>query len=70
MLHIDLDFDRVTDLLIYQYLKFGPSYLSFGCAKNIHVLQVLICGFGGHLRFLTEHEVLHLDHDLDTVTVF
>ena len=40
-------------------------YLDFEDAKNIHVLQVLIWGFGGHWRFLTG--VLHLDLDLDMV---
>ena len=39
-------------------------YLDFECAKNINVLYVLICGFGGCWRFLTE--VFH--HDLDMVT--
>ena len=33
--------------------------------KNIHVLEVLIWGFGGHWRFLTG--VLHHIHDLDMV---
>ena len=40
--------------------------LDFEGAKNIHVLSVLIWGFGGHWRFLTG--VLHLDLDLDMVT--
>ena len=40
-------------------------YLGFEGAKNIHVLQVLIWGFGGHWGFLTG--VLHLDLDLDMV---
>ena len=41
-------------------------YLEFEGAKNIHVLQVLIWGFGGCWRFLTG--VWHLDLDLDIVT--
>ena len=41
-------------------------YLDFEGAKNIHVLQVLIWGFGGHWRFLTG--VWHPDIDLDMVT--
>ena len=28
-------------------------YLDFEGAKNIHVLYILILGFGGHWRFLT-----------------
>ena len=39
--------------------------LDFEGAKNIHVLQVLIWGFGGRWRFLTG--VLYLDLDLDIV---
>ena len=41
-------------------------YLDFEGAKNIHVLEVLIWGFGGRWRFLTE--VLHPDIDFDMVT--
>ena len=41
-------------------------YLDFEGAKNIHVLEVLIWGFGVHWRFL--NGVCHLDHDLDMVT--
>ena len=40
-------------------------YLDLEGTKNIHVIQVLIWGFDGGWRFLTE--VLHLD--LDT-TIF
>ena len=40
-------------------------YLDFEGAKNIHVLQVLIWGFGGCWRFLTG--VYHLEIDLDMV---
>ena len=40
-------------------------YLDFEGAKNIHVLKVLLWGFGGCWRFLTG--VLHLDLDLDMV---
>ena len=53
----------VFDTLIFQILAF---YLDFEGAKNIHVLYVLILGFGGHWRFLTD--VWHLDLDLDMVT--
>ena len=38
-------------------------YLNFEGAKNIHILRVLIWGFGGCWRFLTW--VWHLDYDLD-----
>ena len=41
-------------------------YLDFEGAKNIHVLEVLIRGFGGHSRFLTGG--WHLDLDLNMVT--
>ena len=41
-------------------------YLDFEGAKNIHVLYVLIWGFGGRWRFLTG--VWHPDIDLDIVT--
>merc|ERR1711954_85239 len=41
-------------------------YHDFEGAKNIHVLQVLIWGFGGRWRFLTG--VWHLDLDLVLVT--
>ena len=41
-------------------------YLDFEGAKNIHVLKVLIWGFGGRWRILTG--VWHLDLDLDMVT--
>ena len=41
-------------------------YLDFESAKNIHVLKVLIWGFGGHWRILTG--VSGLDLDLDMVT--
>ena len=41
-------------------------YFDFEDAKNIHVLLLLIYGFGGHGRFLTG--VWHLDLDLDMVT--
>ena len=40
--------------------------IDFKGAKNIHVLQVLIWGFGGHWRFMTG--VWHPDIDLDMVT--
>ena len=41
-------------------------YLYFEGAKNIHVLQVLIWGFGGRWGFLLA--VWYLDLDLDMVT--
>ena len=41
-------------------------YLDFQGAKSIHLLEVLIWGFGGRWRFFTG--VWHLDLDLDTVT--
>ena len=41
-------------------------YLDSKGAKNSHVIEVLIGGFGGHWRFLTG--VWHLDLDLDIVT--
>ena len=41
-------------------------YLEIEGAKNIHVLNVLIWGFGGGWRFLTW--VWHLDLNLDMVT--
>ena len=40
-------------------------YLDFEGAKNTHVLQVLIWGFGGCWRFLTGG--WHLEIDLDKV---
>ena len=40
-------------------------YLDFEGAKNMHVLYVLIWGFGGRWRFLTG--VWHSDIDLDIV---
>ena len=39
-------------------------YLDFEGAKNIHVLQVLIWGFGGCWRFLTVVWQLGLDLDI------
>merc|ERR1712081_154200 len=46
--------------------RISALYLDFEGAKNTHVLQVLIWGFGGHWRLLTG--VWHLDLDLDLVT--
>merc|ERR1711954_486692 len=43
-------------------------YLDFEDAKNIHVLQVIIWGFGECWRFLTG--VWHFDLDFDMVTGF
>ena len=45
--------------------KILPLYFDFEGAKNIHVLEVLIWGFGGHWRFLTW--VWHLDLELNLV---
>ena len=45
-------------LSIFQVLALYPD---FEDAKNIHVIQVLICGFGGWCRFLTG--VWHFDLD-------
>ena len=53
----------VFDTLMIQILAL---YLDFEGAKNIHVLWVLIWGFGGRWRFLTW--VWHPDIDLDMVT--
>ena len=53
----------VCDTTIIQILAL---YLDFEGAKNIHVRQVLIWGFGGCWRFLTR--VFHPDIDLDMVT--
>ena len=47
-------------------IKILALYLNFSDAKNIHVLQVLILGFGGGWMFLSG--VKHLDFDLDIVT--
>ena len=43
-------------------------YLEFEGAQNIHVLKVLIWGFGGRRSFLLG--VWYLDLDLDIVTGF
>ena len=51
--------------LIYLWSEFW-LYLDFEGAKNIHVLWVLIWGFGGCWRFLIG--VWHPDIDLDLVT--
>ena len=53
----------VFDTPMLQILAF---YLDFESAKNIHVLYVLIWGFGGCGRFLTG--VWHLNYDLNIVT--
>ena len=41
-------------------------YLNFEGGKNIHILELLILGFGGCWRFLTG--VWYLDLDWDIVT--
>ena len=53
----------VFDILMIRILAL---YLDFEGAKNIHVLKVLIWGFGGRWRLLTG--VWHLDLDLDMFT--
>ena len=40
-------------------------YLDFEGAKKIHVLEVIMRGFGGRWMFLTW--VWHFNHDLDMV---
>ena len=58
-----LDFD----LYIVKGLQYTHTlYLDLESAKKIHVLQVLIWGFGGCWRFLTG--VRHLDLGLDIVS--
>merc|ERR1711954_344761 len=66
VLHPDIDLDMGTGLWYNHIPKFDS--LKFQGAKNIHVLKVLIWGFGGLWRFLTG--VLQSDIDLDIVTVF
>ena len=53
----------VFDIPMIQILA---CYLYFEGAKNIHVLEVIIWGFGGWWRFLTE--LWHIDVNLDLVT--
>ena len=48
---------------LFEILAF---YLDFEGAKNIHVLQVVLWGFGGCWRFMTG--VLHPHIDLDMVS--
>ena len=55
----------VFDTPIFRILAL---YLDFEGAKNIHVLEVPIWGFGGHWRFLTG--VWNDDLDLDMVSRF
>ena len=52
--------------LIQLWSKLFALYLDFEGAKNIHVLYVLIWGFGGCWRFLTGVWNLHLDLDMVT----
>ena len=42
-------------------------YLDFEGEKNVHVLQVLLWGFGGHLRFLTGSLHPYINSDIVTV---
>ena len=53
----------VFDTSMIQILALYPDFQG---ARNIHILQVLIRGFGGHWRFLTG--VWHLDLDMNMVT--
>ena len=62
-LHLNLDLSLVLDIPMFQNMAL---YLDFEGAKNIHVLQVLIWGFGGCWGFLTW--VWHLELALDMVT--
>ena len=64
VLNPDIDLDRGIGLgtTIFQILALC---LPFEGVKNIHVLEVLIWGFGGDWRFLTG--VCHLYLDLDMV---
>ena len=65
--HLGLKLDRVTSLVFgTPMFLFVTLYLDFEGTKSIHVLKLLIWGFGGHLRVLTG--VWHLDLDLDMVT--
>ena len=65
-MHPDIDLDMVNGLWYTHIQKFGS--LDFEGAKNIHILKVLIWGFGGLWRSLTG--VLHSDIDFDMVTGF
>ena len=51
----------VFDIPMIQILAL---YLDFEGAKNIHVLEVLIWGFGGCWRFLTGVWLLNIDLDM------
>ena len=52
--HLDLDLYMVTVPWCINVPNFGSlSCLDFEGAKNLHVLKVLIWGFGGCWRFLT-----------------
>ena len=68
-----LGFGILTSIMIWLLVFNIPMiqilalHLDFEGAKNIHVLQVFIWGFGGRWRFLTG--VWHLEFDLDRVTV-
>ena len=65
--HLDLVWiwSMVFDLPMIQIFAL---YLDFESAKNIHVLKLLLWGFGGPWRFLTG--IWHLGRDLDMVTGF
>ena len=57
----------IWSLVFYKpMIQILALYLDIEGAKNIHVLQVIIWGFGGCWRFLTG--VWHLDLDLDRAT--
>ena len=57
----------VLEISIFQMLV---VYTDFESAKNIHVLQLLIWGFGGRLIFLTGVWNLNLDLDMEGTGVF
>ena len=64
----DIFFLVCIKLLVFgtHMFQIWAHYLDFEGAKDIHVLQVIIWGFGGCWRFLTG--VWHLDLDLNIVT--
>ena len=47
-------------------IQISALYLDFEGAKNIHVLEVIIWGFGGYWTFLTGVRLLDLDLDMVT----
>ena len=63
----DWSLEMCSSLMVFDtpMIKILDLYLDFEDAKNIHVLSVLIWGFGGCSRFLTG--VWNLDLALDKV---